>query len=191
MIGNDLIDLHIPLSKNWDTNRYLNKLYSTREQKSIFESNNPIFFLQLFWSLKESAYKAHQRKFELARSYNPIDFSCEIISYTSTEIKGKVLIGNFIYHTLSTFNFQYIHSIARFNDNLKYYEEIFETEIDLKKKFLIEYSNRTDQDIQNLILQKNEEQIPFIFRNNTKLHIDFSLSHHGKFSAYVLALTNS
>ena len=191
MIGNDLIDLGIPLSANWDTSRYLNKLFTTSEQNYIFEAEDPELNLQLLWSLKEAAYKAHQRKFNLPRRYNPLDFSCDVISTTNANSEGTVTIENFVYHTTSSVAKDYIHSIAICNHNFDFISKIYEAEVALKKEFLLEYSVITGQDLQRLSIQKNAEQIPSIFRNKTKLPIDFSLSHHGKFSAFVLALRNS
>lgn len=191
MIGNDLIDLGIPLSANWDSARYLNKLFTTTEQNYIFEAGDPKLNLQLVWSLKEAAYKAHQRKFNLPRSYNPLDFSCELISATNAKFKGTVTIANSAYHTTSSVTKDYIHSVAICDNNSDFISKTYETEVALKKEFLLEYSIITGQDLQRLTIQKNAEQIPFVFRNKTKLPIDFSLSHHGKFSAYVLALRNS
>jgi len=191
LIGNDLIDLEIPMSNNWNTSRYLNKLYTTAEQKYISEAQDPQLILQLFWSLKEAAYKAHQRRLDLPRSYNPLEFSCEIISEDNSETTGSVFIGNSVYHTISIITKQYIHSVASFDNPSNFISKIFDAEIDIKQELLLAYSKITQQEFQLLSVQKNAEQIPFFYRNKTKLHVDFSLSHHGKFSAFVLALTNS
>lgn len=190
MIGNDVIDLEILLSENWDTSRYLNKLFLPTEQEFIFHSAEPNIYLQLLWSLKEAAYKAHQRRFNLSRAYNPLQFSSQVYSETKNELLGKVETGNAIYQTSSIISKDYIHSIAR-EDTKDLIKSIFETPIDLKKEILLEYSRLYSIPIKELSIQKNENQIPFLYRNKLKLEIDFSFSHHGKFSAFILALTNS
>jgi len=101
LIGNDIIDLEIPISPNWKSPRYLNKLFSSAEQEVIIKSDKPTIILRLFWSFKEAAYKAHQRRFNLPRKYNPLDFQCEIISEEKNNIQGIVKINSQTYFTLS------------------------------------------------------------------------------------------
>ncbi len=191
MIGNDVIDLQIPPSKNWDTSRYLNKIFLPIEQEFVFQSAEPIIYLQLFWSLKEAAYKAHQRRFDLPRTYNPLQFSTQLSSETEEKILGKVVIGSKVYHTNSIICEGHIHSIATSVPDYNYLFNLFDFKIDVKKQLLLQYSITSNIPDTELNIQKNENQIPFLYRNKLKLEIDFSLSHHGKFSAFVLALTNS
>ncbi|WP_010228402.1 4'-phosphopantetheinyl transferase family protein [Gillisia marina] len=188
MIGNDIIDLNIPISSNWNSSRYLNKLYSLAEQAVIFKAENPKIWLQLCWSLKEAAYKAHQRRFNLPRTYNPLDFQCEIFSEEKESIQGIVRIDSHVYFTISKITATNIHSTATSEKNQSTFFKVFEGESNLKRKLITEYSLLLKEHKTNFRIQKNIHGIPFLYVANKKLEHSFSLSHHGKYSAYAFAL---
>lgn len=190
MIGNDIIDLDIPISPNWKSPRYLNKLFSSAEQTAILKSEKPEISLQLFWSLKEAAYKSHQRQFNLPRKYNPLCFQCEIISEEKNNIQGIVKINSHNYFTLSRITAANIHSIATLDKNIPTTFKIFKDENVLKDKLFTEYSLLLKQPKSNFRIQKNKHNIPHLFSNNLNTGQVFSLSHHGRFSAFVISLMN-
>ncbi|TVZ28280.1 4'-phosphopantetheinyl transferase superfamily protein [Gillisia sp. Hel_I_86] len=190
MIGNDIIDLEIPISPNWNTTRYLNKLFTSSEQTAIFDSEEPEIWLQLFWSLKEAAYKAHQRQFNLPRKYNPLDFICEIISEEKEAVQGILRIKGLIYFSTSTITSTYIHSTAMTGSeiNREACIKILDGESALKDKLFAEYSVLLKEPKTNFRIQKNKNKFPVLYLKNTKLEQNFSLSHHGKFAAFAIAL---
>ncbi len=190
MIGNDIIDLEVPISENWRDPRYLNKLFSSGEQLAIFNSDNSSRTLLLLWSLKESAYKAHQRLFNLPRKYNPLDFRCEIISEEKNNIHGIVRINDQSYFTFSKITILNIHSIASLEKNIPSFFKIFQDENDVKDKLFTEYSLLLKEPKSNLRIKKNEQDIPHLLCNNLNTSEVFSLSHHGRFSAFVISLMN-
>ncbi len=193
MIGNDIIDLNIPISKNWNTSRYLNKLYSSAEQTAIFNAVYPRIRLQLFWSLKEAAYKAHQRRFNLPRTYNPFDFHCELLSEASEEketFKGIIRIGDQTYFSISKITATSIHSTATSEKNQNTSLKVFEGESNLKSILFTEYSLLLKEPKTNLKIQKNINGVPFLYLKNTRLRQAFSISHHGKYTAFAIALMN-
>ncbi|WP_026838607.1 4'-phosphopantetheinyl transferase superfamily protein [Gillisia sp. JM1] len=191
MIGNDIIDLEIPISPNWKSSRYLNKLFSSAEQSVIFNSEKPEISLQLFWSLKEATYKAHQRQFNLPRKYNPLDFQCEIIAEEKHNFQGIVKINSQSYFTLSRITAANIHSIATLDKNMPISFKIFQDENVLKEKLFTEYSLLLKEPKSNLRIQKNKQNIPQLFSRNLNTSQVFSLSHHGRFSAFAITLMNS
>ena len=188
MIGNDIIDLDSPISENWKSSRYLNKLFSSKEQTAIFNSEEPEIWLQQLWSLKEAAYKAHQRHFNLPRTYNPLDFQCEIFSEENENIKGIIRIDRHTYFSISRITLTNIHTTATSEKNLSTSIKIFDGESDLKDKLFTEYSLLLNEKQTNFRIQKNKNNIPFLYLNNLKLAHPFSLSHHGKYSAFAIAL---
>lgn len=190
MIGNDIIDLEIPISPNWNSSRYLNKLFSSVEQEAILKSDKPTISLQLFWSWKEAAYKANQRLFNLPRRYNPLDFHCDIISEEDKNTHGIVRINSQSYFVLSRITEANIHSIATLEKNTPTTFKIFQNESLLKDKLFAEYSLLLKEPKSNLRIQKNESNIPHLYSNDLNTSQVFSLSHHGRFSAYVIALMN-
>lgn len=191
MIGNDIIDLEVPISKNWNTKRYLDKLFDPNEQKFIDKACTPKNTLKLFWSLKEASYKAHQRRFDSPRKFNPIDFQCEIISENKTIIHGEVRINDHTYFTISTNTSSFIHSIASKEKEQASLMKIFEVKNAIQKEILAEFSLLLKEPITNLKIQKNKNFIPILYRDSLKLEHSFSTSHHGKYSAFVIALMNS
>ena len=128
MIGNDIIDLEIPISPNWNSSRYLNKLFSSAEQEAILISDKPKISLQIFWSWKEATYKANQRLFNLPRKYNPLDFHCEIISEEDNSIHGIVRINCQAYIVFSRITEANIHSIATLEKNTPSIFKVFQDE---------------------------------------------------------------
>ncbi|CAM4133216.1 4'-phosphopantetheinyl transferase superfamily protein [Gillisia hiemivivida] len=191
MIGNDIIDLEIPISPNWKSPRYLNKLFSSAEQTAILDSEKPEISLQLFWSLKEATYKAHQRQFDLPRKYNPLSFQCEIISEEKNKFQGIVRTNNQSYFTFSRITRANIHSTATLEKNINTSIKIFQDEDILKDKLFTEYSLLLKEQKSNLWIQKNKQNIPQLFSRNLNTSQVFSLSHHGRFSAFAIALMNS
>ena len=191
MIGNDIIDLEVPISLNWNTKRYLNKLFDPIEQKTIADSSFPKNTLQLLWSLKEAAYKAHQRSFNLPRKFNPTDFKCEITLEDNTKVHGLVKIDRQTYFTISTITSAFIHSIATTKKEQASSIKIFECKKVIQKEILAEFSLLLKEPISNLKIQKNRNFIPLLYRNDLKLEQAFSPSHHGKYSAFAIALMNS
>ncbi len=191
MIGNDIIDLEVTISRNWNTKRYLDKLFDPKEQITITDTSVPQNTLQLLWSLKEATYKAHQRRFNLPRKFNPTDFHCEITLEEGEIIHGIVKIDRQTYVTISKITSTYIHSIAKLEKDQNTTIKIFEGKKAVQNEIIAEFSLILEEPIINLNIQKNKNFIPILYRENLKLEHVFSSSHHGKYSAFVIALMNS
>jgi len=192
LIGNDIIDRQIPISKNWNTPRYLNKIYTSLEQQHISASVDPELMVQILWSLKEAAYKAHQRRFNLKRSYNPIQFNCQIITEENGSIGGEINIDDVIYFSHSKITPQFIHSSVISEEKLKTSAKIFQKSLTLKQDLIATLSSLYKKpQSSRFSIKKNKQFIPFLFLNGIKQDQVFSLSHHGNFSAFILPLTNS
>jgi len=191
LIGNDIIDLEVPISRNWNTKRYLDKLFNPKEQKYIALACSPKSTMQLLWSLKEASYKAHQRRFNLPRKFNPIEFQCKLTLENNTSIQGLVNIDRQTYYTNSTITSAFIHSVATLKKDQATSIKIFEGKKALHNEIIAEFSLILEEPMALLKIQKNNNFIPNIIKNNLKLDHAFSPSHHGKFSAFVIALMNS
>ncbi len=191
MIGNDIIDLEVPISRNWNTVRYLDKLFDPSEQKTIEKASVPKNTMQLLWSLKEATYKAHQRRFNLPRIFNPTDFQCEIALENKSIVHGVVKVDCQTYFTISTITSRFIHSVASTEKEQDTSLKIFESKKALQKEIIAEFSLLLKEPITNFKIQKNKNFIPILYRDNLKLDHSFSPSHHGKYSAFVIALMNS
>lgn len=191
MIGNDIIDLNIPVSKHWSSKRYVDKIFNIEEQKIIQESANQKSTMLLLWSIKEAGYKAHQRRFELPRKYNPLDFRCKISSKDNNIIQGFVEIEEFTYFTSSIIKSTYIHSVASIDKESIISQKIYECKKNVYEEILKDFSLLLKEPIANLKIEKNKNFIPILIGDGLKLEHAFSTSHHGKYSSHVIALMNS
>ena len=191
MIGNDIIDLKLAEERNPLRPRFLNKVFTGNEQEIIFEDQNPVKQAWLLWAMKESAYKAHQRRFGLRRTFNPISQECSILFQTQTSVSGVVLMGNSTYKITAKLNNRYIHSTATaLPENLKSGWKIIPASEDLKKKLLATLCSSYGWNIKSVRIEKDKNSIPVVTVNNQPVPLAFSLSHHGKFAAFSFELMN-
>ena len=111
MIGNDIVDLDLAkVQSNWRRKGYLDKIFTREEQLIIATATNPDQMVWLLWSMKESAYKIHNRK-TCIRNFAPTALACHLTSLDG-EIKGVVTIDHQTYITKSEFSLTYVHTIA-------------------------------------------------------------------------------
>lgn len=190
MVGNDIVDLSIARSDAWSDLRYLNKVFSISEQAQIGISKNPNETLWLLWSMKESAYKAHFRTFE-KRELAPRKIECILLSRQ----KGMVLIDGSVYSTRSELNNEYIHTIAieegvnitdiqhgliREQNAVKVRNNIVST---MKRSF----SEMLELNVKSLEFIKTLRNVPYMRYSGKRLYNPCSLSHHGRYGAFVIS----
>lgn len=191
MIGNDIVDLQAAaIESNWRRRGFLEKLYSPEEQEKIVTSSNPQLCVWLLWSMKEAAYKAHQRKHNLERSYRPKSFSATIISFEKNSAEGKVICGEDIYSTQSTISSRHIHTTASSSEGKEIISKILPSSENLKSTFIKHFAEIKNYCETQITLKKDKRSIPLLTFEGRSLNCLFSFSHHGKFSAYVLSLMN-
>ncbi|CAM4346827.1 4'-phosphopantetheinyl transferase family protein [Gillisia limnaea] len=191
MIGNDIIDLKLTLGKNtWKRTGFLNKLFSQEEQDFILRSSDPELTVWLLWAMKESAYKAHQRRLELPRKFNPKAFRCEITGDKITSVTGKVSIEKNSYLTKASISQEYIYCFATLENSTNFVQKIYLKPTDLKLELINEVSRLQNLPKQKISIKKSGQFIPFLNFENQKLFCNFSMTHHGLFSAFILELRN-
>jgi phosphopantetheinyl transferase (holo-ACP synthase) len=111
MLGNDIVDLNLARTQsNWRRKNYLDKIFTAEEQLLISSAENADEMVWLLWSMKESAYKIHNRKTGI-RSFAPKSLKCTIHS-DSDQIHGAVAIDENSYFTKSSVRLGYLHTIA-------------------------------------------------------------------------------
>jgi phosphopantetheinyl transferase (holo-ACP synthase) len=155
MIGNDIVDLALARKEsNWKRNRFLDKIFTAKEQLLIADTENPDIMVWNLWSRKEAAYKIYNRETGI-RGYFPLQLEC---SYEN-EISGSVSIKGNTYFTKTTISDAFIHTIAVVK------KENFDAVKKLNSNFTISKTNG----------------IPFIIDEQTKIAKPISISHHGRF----------
>ncbi|WP_293788462.1 4'-phosphopantetheinyl transferase superfamily protein [uncultured Pedobacter sp.] len=108
MLGNDIVDLDLAkIQSNWRRKNYLDKIFTSKEQSLIASANKPDEMVWRLWSMKESAYKIHNRKTGI-RDFAPKRLSCTVY----VDDYGEVDINGYIYFTRSNVQASFIHTIA-------------------------------------------------------------------------------
>ena len=181
IIGNDIIDLEIALDKpRLKNDRFLSKVFTKNEITQIHLHPNPELAIWKMWSMKETAYKAHQRLFQLPARLDPISYECDLDKLYVIKDKNTYIINlendeNHIYSWLKFRNIMHIK--LPYSPNYK-------------SDFLKEFSIRTDLDLRNIELCKNNLGIPELFVKNTNNSLPISITHHGRFAAICFPLIN-
>ncbi|MEJ6792331.1 MAG: 4'-phosphopantetheinyl transferase superfamily protein [Lacinutrix sp.] len=184
MIGNDIVDLkQAAKDSNWKRSRFLDKVFTQKEQQVIFSAENQHQMVWLFWSMKEAAYKVNMQQFG-KRFFNPKRIQCELFPKN----KGQVVIDRNKYFTNSTITEDFIHSIATLGCKDEVKSEWFKSEkLDYKsqsskvKKELITFLKT-----KFLKVRKNNIGIPRLFKKEKELNLSFSLTHHGYYYSYAI-----
>lgn len=170
MIGNDIVDL-VKAKEESDIfrPRYLEKICSSDEINLVLSSSNSIHTFWRIWTMKESAYKAFQRKLGFKTVFNPFAFICQFkdsefgkVSYYDCQLSTK---------TIQTKDFIYSEVI-----NSEENQRFFGTTIN----FLIKL--KAELNLQSLPEISRKEGMPVLkFFDKT---LPFSKTHHGNFQAF-------
>ena len=187
MIGNDIVDISLAIMQsNWRRNGFLEKLFSKSEIEEVMSHEDPTTMVWRLWSMKESAYKANYR-LDKVRKFNPKQLECKLID----DQLGEVKIGTKLYKLRTETNQLYIHSIAlkdRYKESIQ--QNIHNNESKLNSSELydlllqhVAISGKYDKE--ELLLRKTAEFIPELYSGKNKLKTLCSLSHHGKYGAYI------
>jgi phosphopantetheine--protein transferase-like protein len=197
MIGVDIVALGaVSNSFTIRKDRFLNKLFTIDEQQLITNSSSPENAVWLLWSMKESAWKAHQH-LDGKRLFNPKSFECQISPdfNPNQSIYGRVEAFDEIYTTHSVLNSKFVYSVAgvqdadiqsfvvNFNNDSSAIQSSF-----LKEQLLAQVAIIQNVQLSALELVKSQSGIPKITFNGKLLPVNCSLSHHGPFGAYALSL---
>lgn len=192
MIGNDVVDLRLAAQQsNWRRKGFLEKVFSPVEQEIITTSNDPDVQVWLLWSMKEAAYKAHQRQFSLPRQLNWLQQQCEILHQEDERASGFVRINGAPYFTTSEITSEYIYTSAEAGKTRGAKNVIFEAPSPEARDHLFrKIFQHFRLDPQELKMEKDELGMPFFRGNNSFFFDRFSLSGHGRYSGYNLSLIN-
>ncbi len=192
MIGNDVVDLELARQQSdWRRKGFLDKVFSRAEQELITTSNIPDVMLWLLWSMKEAAYKAHQRRYNLPRRLNWLSHKCELYEITLKTALGTVKIEDQLYYTTSEITPDFLHTSAKLSQNSGVKNVIFEApSSEAKKELIKKVAGHYGKGLEELELKKVTSGIPYLEIQNSCCFNHFSLSGHGRFSAYSLSLIN-
>ncbi len=157
-IGNDIVDLALAkIQSNWNRKRFLDKIFTQKEQNFIFESKNQDKMVWHLWSRKESVYKIIIQKGGI-RGYYPLKIECLNLNLKN----GIVCFQNDFFYTKTTVSNQSIYTLA------------IENKYDFNKIIEIKNANR--------IVKINE--IPYFLQKDKRYFA--SKTQHGRFEKIVI-----
>jgi phosphopantetheinyl transferase (holo-ACP synthase) len=197
MIGNDVVDIALASKQsNWKRPGFLKKIFTINEQSCILNSNSPDMLVWLIWSMKESAYKIVVRQNHV-RCFAPLRFECNIRNCVNNHYEGYVLFENSIFETSSEYFSGVIYTIAHAESYLPSDENIYE-----KIKFSNKYFNTQHKEVylsifkklakqkskhlKHFSIKKDSSGVPEIYFDDQKSNLFISISHHGRYGAYIL-----
>ena len=190
MIGNDIVDLtEASKSRYWNNQRFIDKVFSAHEKDLIHSASNHFQITWTLWSMKESAYKVHVRKYRKP-FFAPTKINCQFEPGGS----GKVRIDRTTYSTNTFVSEDFIYTIA-FTDPSSEYLGEYQKAVDASyinlhnrcyQEVIKKSSAELNEKICNMQIRKDEYGIPKLFTNNKEQSLIFSITHHGKYYAYVI-----
>lgn len=184
MIGNDIVDLkQAAKDSNWKRPRFLDKVFTQKEQSIISSSENKNQMVWLLWSMKEAAYKAYVREFK-HRFINPKRIQCQL----GLNNEGVVKINQNIYYLRTLITSDYVHSIA--SNSKEKFPKInlfkFNQIEDVRTRIIHQISNRKDRDLNSIKIKKTTLGVPNLFLNDVQILEALSISHHGEYGAFAI-----
>lgn len=187
MIGNDIIDLNVAgLNSRWQEQRFLDKLFTHKEQEFILKDELRFQKIWRLWSMKESAYKISVRETE-SSSFNPKSFHCKITSDSS----GMVLFGNHAIKTTTKYNTDMIYTTAKVKDTLQI-TDYFKLDnpsqpYQLKSKAIHAYSQLKSILESFISIEKDQMGVPHFFIDQTLQADALTLTHHGQYAGFAIS----
>ncbi|MEG9326693.1 4'-phosphopantetheinyl transferase superfamily protein [Salinimicrobium catena] len=190
MIGNDVVDLKAAAAESdWSRKGFLEKVFSEEERELICAAADQHQMVWLLWSMKEAAYKARQRHFNLPRRLNWELLHCSLEEISTGNASGVVKVGAEKYFTASGITSENIHTTARPNSKIPLENFIFETSSAAAKKELLQQTADFHfLPVADLHFKKDLHGMPYISYKNAEFFNRFSFSDHGRYSAFSLSL---
>lgn len=191
MIGNDIVDLTIARNSSLSTREYRfhNKIFSKEEIEII---NKDTVSAWAIWAMKEAVYKAHHRRFNLPRYFDPKAIAVHISKVSDNLISAGATYRDHKYWGRGRVTLDYVHFTATsFPLEQMFNSKIFsDTSINVKTRFKKAVSSKLGLEFHELDIVKDQNFIPHLRYEKVNLNLPFSISHHGKFAAFSFQLMN-
>ena len=192
MVGNDIIDINeTRRASNWERPRFMQKIFTLKEQSIIAASSDSFTTVWHLWSMKESAYKAFIQAGG-NRFFNPTKIECSLDSSEN----GQAEIGTTILKTNTSIHSHYIFSTATV-ENSDIDTRVFQLTEDsiqqqsqfMHQQVLNDFAKNNSFNPADLLLHKTETGVPTLHYKNKALRTSLSITHHGKYGAYSILKT--
>ena len=192
MIGNDVVDMDLAATQsNWKRKGFLGKVFTVSEREYILSSEEIDSTVWLLWSMKEAAYKAHQRKYQLPRKLSWQRQECIVTKLNGNTASGMVKIEGQYYDTKSLISSGLVFTSAVKDGTIPVKNAIFRSSSEeMKQNFIRDFSHYYHLPKEKISIQKNVHGVPVLTCGDRKHSCGFSFTGHGKFSAFSMALMN-
>ncbi|MHB8909642.1 MAG: 4'-phosphopantetheinyl transferase superfamily protein [Syntrophales bacterium] len=209
-VGNDVVDLKEPENRGKSgDDRFLDRVFTAREREMIAAARSPDTLLWSLWAAKEAAYKAvggdDPSVCSIPRRY-PVLIDGGEAAGTSTAagsegcLAGRVVtpLGEVVLRITVTDD--YVHAVAAGSpsvlagiiqrvDRIDRAEAAGDESPFVRGQLIREIARRLGCPVADLAVLKEPSvsDVPRVFLRGRPLGADISLSHDGRFAAFVLA----
>lgn len=188
MTGNDIVDLNIAQVYHGDRRqRFLDKIFTSREQEIINSGGSEIWLL---WAMKEAVYKAHHRRFDLHRSFDPKKIEVNMINSSKISVEARGLYDGHTYWGNGDLTSEYVHINASCDPLEPVISEVHSSASAVRNRLKLLISEKLGLNLCDISIVKNQNFIPQLTYKYRLLDIPFSISHHGEFAAFSFQLIN-
>ena len=190
MIGNDIVDLNAAkINSRWQEQRFLDKLFTQKEQSYILRDNFRFQNIWRLWSMKESAYKIYSRNIkELV--FIPKKFSCDVTSETC----GTVTYDNHIVNTKTSEDINVVYTVAQLQETFKIAEYFkfkklsqSDTSEQLKQKAILAFATPQRISESDISIVKNTFGVPQFVLFGKVQDAFLTLTHHGNYGGFAIS----
>jgi phosphopantetheinyl transferase (holo-ACP synthase) len=194
VIGNDIVDLSFAQKEsNWKRSCFLDKIFTQKEQKYIYASQQPEMMVWLLWSMKESAYKLHVQLHKL-RFFGPKRFECFLQYFDESQSIGMVYFNDFQCFTQSNISSEFVYTISKLERNKDSLSQTFRIKNsryqtqheEVYQKAIARFAEVSGTTIQQISINKNDVGIPFFYSKKQRENFAVSITHHGNYGAYAI-----
>ncbi len=212
--GNDIVSLTATNVTRTKSPEFYAKIISPAEKKLSNKLDQAVLpfdrFVWLLWSIKESAYKYLHRldpgivftpvKFEVQSIEIPLGFICaesgaDKISAEGFEgsitFNGLVIFGDKKLFSRTMVFSDFIASFVNIDNDFAHVfwgikrieDSAYQLQSGAVREFVLD-ELAVVSGLENLAIEKNDDEIPFLLSNGRRLEVPVSLSHHERWVAF-------
>lgn len=199
-VGNDVVDLKHPENRGKSKDdRFIGRVFTEQERDRIATAACPDKILWALWAAKEAAFKVISRDDRTVRStprkyeilLDPLEVSEARLAGRAITPRGElalqiVLTDDYV-HAVSAATDGNFDRIFQRVDRMDVGEDAGDASAFVRRQLLCEIARCLDCPLGELSIAKEPlgPGAPFVVRREQTLAVDISLSHDGRFAAFV------
>jgi phosphopantetheinyl transferase (holo-ACP synthase) len=211
-VGNDVVDLKEPENRGKSgDDRFLDRIFTVDERELIAGAQSPDTLLWSLWAAKEAAYKAVSggdpsvcsipRRYRVLLDGGEASGAIDAVQGSEGRLAGRVITPRGGVALRITVTEDYVHAVAAGSDavlagiiqrvdRMDCGEDAGGESAFVRGQLLREIACRLDCPVADLAVLKEQpgSDAPRVFLRGRPLAANISLSHDGRFAAFVFAL---